>query len=137
MSYFSAFLFLTFFCLDHCQMEIDVSAQHLCHWLELTYWCMSLRVMEPVKLQSNAIWLCPTYIQHWNQLMRSFYRSIFVIAGSHFEVFWGSFWGILLYSWHLLPTKNICTRFHEKVMLQVITLCWSINIVILFYFVFD
>ena len=43
--------------------------------------------------------------------LKKFFRSIFPSAGSHFEVFRGSFWGMLLYFWRAVLSYliKLCT----------------------------
>ena len=61
--------------------------------------------------------------------------SISPSAGSHFKVFWGSFWGMLLYLWELFPILSyeilyicFCITLTVNVLRKIsihLSLCWG------------
>ena len=61
-------------------------------------------------------------------LIKSTLQHISQFAVSHLEISLGSFWGILLCFWELLPTKYICAKFHEIISYEILYWC------LLYYF---
>ena len=64
--------------------------------------------------------------------LESPFHSISLSAGSHFEVFWDSFWAMFLYYWRFIPsfcTVDFCIILAVnglRKILQHLSLCWGI-----------